>query len=232
MFNAQIMFTNYGGRPADSTVTPTDRERAKREANENLFRSVLEAIVLDQYEFRAAASSFDAIAGIVPREGLERIVREYQWANGHRPLQRQLEFMIGTGARDPGIRDWVLIAPQLQDARGHYWTAAGRRFTVKQRSRIGERVNVFTEPDHKNIAAAIISRERVGDANPSVENFRASGRGVVLFYPVYHREPFDPTEPPTMGISLLFPHNEIPTTIVFGVADPLQPEAPVVDARP
>jgi hypothetical protein len=71
----------------------------------------------------------------------------------------------------------------------------------------------------------------VASANENVERFRAPGRGVILFYPVTHRDPIDPTDTPTMGFSLLFPYNEIPNTIVFGVADPSQPEALVVDVQ-
>ena len=125
----------------------------------------------------------------------------------------------------------MLLAPQLQNpGREHHWPVAGHQFTIKMRSRVGKRVNVFTEPDHKNVAAAIISPEPVAGANENVERFRAPGRGVILFYPVTHIDPIDPTDTPTMGFSLLFPHNAIPNTIVFGVADPSQPEAPVVDA--
>ena len=232
MFNAQIKFTNFGGRPADSTVAPGEREPGKLAANQELFRSILEAMELEQHEFRLAGSSFTAIAGIASPLAIERIVRSYQWADSHRPLQRHLEFMTGTGRFDPGIRDWTLIAPQLQNpALGHYWPAAGHQFTIKFRNRVGERVNVFTEPDHKNVAAAIISLEAVASANENVERFRAPGRGVILFYPVTHRDPIDPTDTPTMGFSLLFPYNQIPNTIVFGVADPSQPEALVVDVQ-
>lgn len=231
MFNAQIMFTNFGGRPADPTVAPSESERAKRDANSQLFRSILESTHLKQYHLGLAGSSFTAIAGIVSNSEVERIVRDYQWADGYRPLQRQLEFMTGTGDRDPGIRDWALIAPQLQNAGpSHYWPAAGHDFTIKLRSRVNSRVKVFTEPDHKNVAAAIISLETVAGANESVQEFRAPRRGVILFYPVTHSEPIDPTDTPTMGFSLLFPYNDIPTSIVFGVADRSKPEAPVVDA--
>jgi hypothetical protein len=232
MFNAQIRFKNLGGEWADPTLAPA--EQAKREANQDLFKAVLAGTDLARHEFRIGESSFTALAGIMAPLEVERVVREYRWAGSHRALQRELEFMTGTGTENPGIRDWALIAPLLLKPGDDYlWRAAGHTFTVKYRARVGgERVGVFTEPLHKEVGRAIISPEPQPDASDAVERFRGQYRGVLLFYPVTHTRPIDPADTPTMGFSLLFPYNDIPTTIVFGVADPSRPDAPIVDARP
>jgi hypothetical protein len=231
MFNALIRFKNLGGQWADPTLAPT--ERSKRDANAALFRSILARMDLATYEFGVGDRPFSAIAGIAAKADIEQLVRDYQWAGSHKALQRELEFMRGTGDEDPDIGDWVLIAPLLQDPKpDQRWPAAGQEFTIKYRGRVDdERVGVFTEPHHKEAGKAIVSPEPVEGAAAAVERFRARGRGVVLFYPVTHDKTIDPTDTPTMGFSLLFPHNHISSTIVFGVTDPSHPDAPVVDVR-
>jgi hypothetical protein len=227
MFNAQIQFQNYGGQWAESTVAPSDREFEKIRANQELFRTVLEAMDLHTEVFQAPDWSFSAQTGIMSKAGLEQVVRDYQWGGSYRPLQRHLEFVTATGSRDPHIRDWAFIAPQLQ--RGRKWEGGGEQFTVKFRSRVGDRVGAFSEPDHRAAAAAIISSEPLPGGNDILQNLRAKSRGVLLFYPVTHRERSDPEEIPTMGFALLFPNNDLRTNIVFGVIDPSHPDAPVVD---
>ena len=88
---------------------------------------------------------------------------------------------------------------------------------------------MFTEPIHKRLTQSIIDGEADPSAGDLPERFRAGRRGVFLFYPVSHREHGPLEEPPTMGLALLFPKNDISAEIVFGVADPNRPDDPIVD---
>jgi hypothetical protein len=231
MFNAQIQFTNLGGRWREKTLAPEDGEREKRETNDRILRGLVESIDLERLTLQFGDRPFEAIVGIATAADVERVMEAYQWANGYRSLQRELEFMHGSGARNPDIRDWAFVAPQLAvSGKDRPWHAGGHEFSVKYRSRVGVRVGAYSEPQHRQAAEVIISPEPIAGASDTLEARRQAGRGVFLFYPVTHHEGERPSgEFPTMGFALLFPHNHIRSTIVFGVADPTRPDAPVVD---
>ena len=115
--------------------------------------------------------------------------------------------MGGTGASDPEIRDWALVAPQLTfPGKDRPWDAGGHSFSVKFRSRVGVRVGDYSEPQHRQPVEVIISPEPVASANEVLEAHRQAGRGVFLFYPVTHHDgERAPHDVPTMGFALLVP---------------------------
>jgi hypothetical protein len=230
MFNARITFLNYGGRWSEPTLAPEDSEREKRLENEALLRELAESVTFERARLERAERGFDALLGLASPSSIEQVLERYRWADGFRSVQRELEFIRGRADADPGIDDWLLIAPQRADPP-QVWEAAGQRFSVKVRSRVGMRVGVYTEPHHKSAADSVISREEVADANEALRALRAVHRGVFLFYPVIHDATRAAHDVPTMGFALLFPYNDISSTIVFGVADENRRDAPVVDAR-
>jgi hypothetical protein len=159
------------------------------------------------------------------------VLRGYEWANGYRSVQRDLEFLAGTGANDPEIDGWTFLAPLLAKPReDQLWPVGERDFTVKFRQRVELRVGVYTEPFHKEVANVLIGADPIPGANDAVEHYRSPRRGVFLFYPVTHVSGTrGVADIPTMGFALLFPGNHIARAIVFGVRDPSQPDSPVVD---
>ena len=231
MFNARIQFTNLGGRWREKTLAPEDGEREKRKANEQLLRTLVDRLELERVGLRLGAHAFEAFLGVATAPDILRVLDGYQWANGYRSLERELEFIRGSGPLNPEIRDWVLLAPQLAaPGKDRPWEAGGQSFSVKFRSRVGIRVGAYSEPEHREVAEVIISPEPVTGANDVLEAHRQAGRGVFLFYPVtHHQQERSSNDAPTMGFALLFPHNSIKSTIVFGVVDVTQPDTPVVD---
>lgn len=231
MFNAVIRFKNLGGRWSEKTLAPTADEADKRQENDGLLRRLVDRLRLERVELRLGLDSMSSWVGIATAEAIEQVLRGYRWADGYRPLERELEFLSGTGAKDPGLREWVFIAPQLAQSKDdRVWQAGRYDFTVKYRARVGLRVGVYTEPTHKRVCQSVIEREPVPGAAPVLEGYRKGGRGVFLFYPVTHEKGRRrTTDVPTMGFALLFPHNDIKSSILFGVRDPTHPGAPVVD---
>jgi hypothetical protein len=231
MFNAVLKFKNLGGEWREPTLAPTAEEREKRQANEALFRDLIQRLTLEQADLQLGRQGVGAWIGLAPGDEIERVLREYEWANGYRSVQRDLEFLAGTGGEDPEVDEWAVIAPLLAKPReDQIWQVGGRDFTVKFRARVDLRVGVYTEPTHKQIGQALISSDPTPGTNDAVERYRGPRRGVFLFYPVTHvNGPRNPSDIPTMGFAMLFPYNHITRTIVFGVRDPSQPDSPVVD---
>ena len=232
MFNALIRFKNLGGQWADPTFAP--KERAKRDANAALFTSILDGMEIARYEFGVGNRPFSAIAGIAEKADIEQLVREYRWAGDRRALQRELEFMSGTGSEDPGIDDWVLIAPLLLDPRPEQrWLAAGQEFTIKYRGRVDDGAGRGIHRTASQGGGQVHHQSRACRGCERCHRAIQGGPpGSRPLLPGDYDRPIDHSDTPTMGFSLLFPYNNIPSTIVFGVADPSHPNDPVVDAPP
>jgi len=231
MFNAVMTFKNFGGKWREPTLAPTVDERAKQRANETLFQALVPALNLERHELGLGRGAIGAWIGRASRSQIEFVLREYQWANGYRSVQRDLEFLAGTGAEDPEVDGWIFVAPLLvSPEEDRIWPVGDRKFTVKYRQRVDLRVDVYTEPLHKQIGDALISQDPTPGSNDAVERYRLRRHGVFLFYPVTHvRGPRDSSDVPTMGFAMLFPHNQIKRAIIFAVRDPHKPDVPVVD---
>jgi hypothetical protein len=231
MFNARIQFANLGGLWREKTLAPVDSEIAKRRSNEELFRKLIERLDLVRDVLGVDGRTFEAIYGMAANGDVLEVLRRFQWMDDHRSLERELEFMRGTGESDPQIHDWAFVAPQLADGSGPTWVVGAREFSVKFRSRSGgERVGVYSEPHHRAAAAAIIAPDPVPAATNALEALRSAHRGALMFYPLTHVQGGEPADGiPTMGFGLQFPNNSMRTLIRFGVNDPSRPDAPVVD---
>jgi hypothetical protein len=211
---------------------PEAREREKVVANEALFRGILMSTDVRRERFEVAGRAFEALVAELSSQDVDTILTKFKWAGANKPIQRELEFARGSGQYDPGIDEWLLIAPQLSTpGADRMWRVGDDEFSIKYRARVGSRVGVFTEPNHKAAGAVVISPSAVPGSSDALEALRGPRRGVLLFYPVTHHPQQRPANDiPTMGFALLFPTNTISSTIVFGVADPARPTEPVVDA--
>jgi hypothetical protein len=234
MFNAVMKFKNLGGKWREPTLAPTADEREKRRANQRLFRELVQSLTLERRDLRLGGEGVGAWIGLASLNQIEKVLRGYEWANGYKSVQHDLEFLAGTDANDPEIDGWTFMAPLLARPReDELWPVGEYNFTVKFRQRVDLRVGVYTEPFHKEVANAFIGADPTPGANEAVEHYRNPRRGVFLFYPVTHvRATRNISDTPTMGFAMLFPGNHIARAIVFSVRDPSQPDSPIVDELP
>ena len=100
------------------------------------------------------------------------------------------------------------------------------KFPVRTRARIGQRINVFTEPDHVLAARYIAGLEEdVDKPSVSLAKARVPHRGVMLFYVVQAV----PDSFSTIGFALVFPGNTLKKGIKWTVRDRNQIDAVVID---
>lgn len=235
MYNAVLKSRNFGGQWIERTLLSDVASDLKH--NEEL----LKRLVRDAADFRrrelwvkGEGASAPGVLGIVPHSLVLGILGEYLWAKPDATtlLQLELDFLRGkSDVGDPEIDDWVLYMPQVKSNRTP-WRVDNFNFATVERSRIDNsgRFKAFSEPRHRHLAeifANISDDEIEGDGS---EFAGYSRRGTFLLYPTY---PFAKDEPdwpeiPAMGLSILPPANSHPHKLGWGVADPKNPEEPIV----
>jgi hypothetical protein len=217
--NASLDWENWGGRWNEPTMAPNERDRIS--ANATLFRDILASCDLEERTLPIDGRTFDAVVTTMPPTTTIELLAGYSWGASASPVTKVLEFLRGTGDRDPEIDRWVLMAPRLrQRSRVPDWSVRDVPFTVKYRARVsadGSRVKAYTEPLHR-LAAEEISLLPPDASSELPDDLRGPRTGVILFYPTHHvsSEEDPPSDLiPTMGFALLFPENQIPQRVVF-----------------
>jgi hypothetical protein len=223
MYNAVVKWVNLSGEPREPTVAPTESTAMKH--NERLLIDLLSKSKIHRDRLSVDPSSaFEALLAVLSPESIIGFLRAYRWLGHMRPVDHDVEFLIGQHG-DPEIADWLLLAPQVSSSRS--WRPQGLDFASPFRSRTGtDRFGAYSEPRHRLVARYIARLDAdVPTANAAAKGLRRARRGVMLFYPVHESA----TSGFTMGFALQYPENSIPKTIVFSVRDPNQPNAVTVN---
>jgi hypothetical protein len=227
MHGARVKSENLGGDWIERTLAPVESESIERNAQS--FRELMRTAdlheVLLQVRVRGQNESVAAIVGALDSLRVSEALARYEWLEGQRPLERVLEFLKGTGERDPEIGRWWLVAPQpgIDAAR---W-GPGERFGVHRRSRVSStgRFGAYSGSDEREVMR-FIAGVGEGDAeNPETEALRDEHAAVLVFYPVVElngpaaakKRPADSEV--TMGFSLQFPSNSKPRRVFWGVGE-------------
>jgi len=237
MFNAKIRFENFSAESSESTIAPTDPTAIKH--NWNKFSDLLASVKLEKRDVAFAAGDesykFYVLSGLLDKNRVVSFLRQYRWNENRTPLQRVIEFLEGTGERDPSIDRWLFLAPQQVSAEGSI-QFAGNQFSVFRRKRLeGGRISIYSEPRHKLLAEFASLKKRKDDTKPPIKNLSKSGQelyaphqAVFLYYTVKTTENDKRSFP---AFVLLYPENKIKTPIQFGVEDPTRPDAVIVAAQ-
>jgi hypothetical protein len=209
---ARLAYENLGGEWREKTSAPATKAEVRH--NERLAVQLLERAELgDPVTLEALVDGRRArakayVGALEPRQILSFLVG-YRWAKGQEAcLSRELTYLRAKGKDDPGIRRWMLVAPQLDQSSPDDWRAAGRRFTVKQRARVddgGERYKAYSEPAHRVLARVLAGKIEATEANENLEGLIEPGTAVILFYPV--RDSGRGEKYTTMGFALMLPPN-------------------------
>ena len=221
MYNAVIKSVNMGGEYRESTIAPT--EQIAMQHNENLTVQLISPGLAAGNLTVEPSSAFEAYWVVLEPGPVLAWLNAYKWSGASRPMEHDIEFLSGSHG-GPEIDDWLFLAPQIASAR--VWSAAGVPLASPFRTRVGSRFGVYSESRHRLVASYIT---RVGTdvptANSATRALRKARRGVILFYPVHESD----NSGFTMGFALQYPDNSIPRAVVWGVRDPSQPNAIVVN---
>jgi hypothetical protein len=230
MFNAQIAYRNFGGEWSEHRRVA--QSIADRRHNESLFRRLIEEVGLDEFDLAAGARHMTAYGALTAAEPVRAALAAYLWADGLRDLQQELEFLYGQHG-DPQIDDWLLLLPQLTRITERTWAIDGKSVSVHRRAYWNGTpplVNAYAGPDDRALAEMVTGKRTSGEPSSDLKRLRAARRAVMIVYPITHELSEDPAWIPTIGLSLLFPANDIPRQIGFTVRRPTQSGEPVIDA--
>lgn len=229
MYNATLVFVNFGGEHKERTVASTLPKI--KESNERLMAGLLVKAGLQTGEIESSGfTAFRATAGIVSNADMISFLGGYRYGpadEDQREIMLIREFLSGVHG-NPEIDDWAVIAPRLKNEdNGKPWMVKGvGAFEVRKRSRSETRYSVFTEPDHVKAAMVICGLISDVPSNEFTRKLAGKRRGVMLFYPVLAA---GETGIPTIGFSLDFPRNGIGRKVRYGVKVPDRPADVVVD---
>ena len=231
-YNAVIREMDFRGRWSEPTVAPVESERSKLRRNLDRFAALMAGADLVIADLSTGQETARCIYGVATNEAVTDVFRAYEWAGTLRPLQLQIEYLSGQGEVKAAVEDWALIAPQLKRGapQGWHWDAVDRRFDVKRRSRLGDRIKAYSEPEHRAIAEHITGLTPAAVPNAELDALAGPGRGVVLVYPVWTEDRLPDPFYPVAGFAVLFPGTSQGSRIVWQVHDQARPNAPVVAA--
>lgn len=236
MFNAQIAYSNFGGKLSESTFAP-DKDSDIRHNHDALLKLIGDTKI-DITKLAATAGKrieFDANLTTASPAAMIEFLKTFRWFNkgaeGKPPFRLQLEFLEKTGKYDPGITDWLIIAPQSTTPRDQI-KIEGIPFAVIYRNYTENRFGTYNDPKHRTLAEYIAyESDDVTAPNDALRTLRKKGRGVMLYYPITSIEKGKAKPPFSTGFTLLFPKNDIQEPIRFKVVQQNRPNAPVVAAR-
>jgi hypothetical protein len=231
MYNAEIIFQNFGGTRKEPTMAPTDKRVAGLNAKLALKLLVKANLHKEGFEFRADGDPelirVDALCGVVKPSEMRAFLDNYSWETGKKLLAREAAYLEGSYG-DPGIDRWLIVAPQMANPDA-YWPEAKSsdlpRLPVRERSRVGRRFGSLSEPHHVKVANYLANIGE-SDLSPLSQNFsklKLTRTAVMLFYMVKDRsEDFE-----SVLFALQFPNNSIPGKLAWKVRVKSRPGEPV-----
>jgi len=226
MHNAIIKHQNFGEEWTEVTTAPLEAEQICR--NWKRLDEMLDGAALSEREISVIVQGerfkFGIVTGRVPADRMLNFLKAYEWRRDvPNRLQREIEFLQGTGENSPGIDDWLFLAPQKANHQVGL-PISREKFSVFQRSQNSEdgRFKAYTEFRHRALAeyCTLGRLKNGGDRTVVVEAGNISdisrGRqGVLLFYTV---EPTKGEKRLQPGFALFFPGNGIRAPITFCLA--------------
>jgi hypothetical protein len=132
MFNAQVLSYNFAEKHIEKVRAPVDP--ADVAANEAAARRMLDGVDLGHVTFALpdVRVRTGAVVGVVSGQRVAAFLSEYRWLERANALRRECEFIEGAYG-DPGIRQWLLYAPQIAQPQAR-WEVSGESLAVLHRT--------------------------------------------------------------------------------------------------
>ena len=224
-WHVSIQHQNFGGRWKESGH-PKNTDSG-RKSNAKLFKELLDSAISHgkkslSYKIfykkknKMVVEKTDYLVWEGTKDNLLNFLEEYQW-NVPDLLARELEFLKGTGDKNPGISRCIILCPQkVKD--DYKWN----NMSVKNRARINNgSFNGFSEPRHVRVAEAISLLDPPDSSNQNLEELINIETAVLIAYPtIGSGDCFSSKtimdKDITIGFGVKFPINKIKTPITWG----------------
>lgn len=233
MYNTKLVFQNLGGRRSEKGSTPDDASGKKINAKQ--FKALVSGaddIGAKEFVFRIAEETGETFMSTLAwRTSLPRLVKfltSYQWNEKEPLMQREIEYLQGTGEHDPEIDNVLILAPQRRQRTGYpIWKANNKELTTWSRSRIaGRRFGAISGSVERQVAdyfAAV--KNDLDDVADDMKLLKTPRTAVMLVFPIVPRGDVLLNAPEisdrdiSIGFGIRFPYNSILQQVAFGVKD-------------
>lgn len=234
MFNAQISFRDFAGEWTEKTSAPTSEQDIS--SNRDAATTLLRATDFDEVEElrfvndKGAKRRFDAFVGSASGADIHGFLQDYKWARGRDSVSLELNYIkrrIDAGALD----EWYVVLPQIRtESTLVTGIEALGNVSVTSRARVSEsRFGVYSEPRHREAAAAFAGLGGVSGENEAVRSRTATrARAVLVLY--FVREDGEPQSPVSIGFGIQYPGQKAEKALLWSVRDPANEDAVVVAA--
>ena len=222
MFNARLTAAAF-------EVWQTTRQALNqkgREENAGLFQREFFETSLQAASFKHGSSgkaNLEVEWKCLGHHEFVRLLERVRWEDGDGEIPAEIGYL----KRESPVDSWLILAPRVEGEGGH-WKAGDRSFPCVERKRQGNRIGVFSSPDHVKLAKWLL-----GTAGYPFKSADLSPRprtGVMLLYPTrITDEPKDPDNVPVMGFALYAPPSKTPKRLAWSVQNSSHPNALAVD---
>lgn len=225
MYNAQIEMENFGERGAESGRSPFSQK--DRSWNVDQLEVLLDGSGLDPIDM-VGTDEDDAKQTLVGHsfatcpDSFLRFLANYRWSTRESQFSSVIGFLQGTGDESPCVDSWLVVLLRNPSAE-RTWAFAGRKHGVFMRGVVEQRFSVFSESRHRKIAKHLSLVKELTSPNSQLQSLAKPRQGVCLVYPTlpsgYQGSGEVKNGEISLGLSLMFPKNNIRQRINFRVSD-------------
>lgn len=224
MRHARPLHQNFGGDWKESgrpSATHADRDRNARVFLELTAESTAADELLFEYEYKGSKDSWKSRVWSGSLENLQAFLGSYRWSQ-EGMMQREIEFLRGTGEKAPGISRCVVLCPQRAGSSDYTWQG----MSVFKRKQLSDGAfNSFSEPRHRFIAESIAFNSVPPQANSTLKDLISTQTAVIVAYPVVGLNGGEvdldsgavSNSDITIGFGIKFPRNKIKSVLIYGV---------------
>jgi hypothetical protein len=221
-FNAEIRSLDFAGESTEKTSAPTSSSmiRHNQAALETLL-GVAKLGAKESVSFLSAGGekrSFDAVFATAKGKDVLTFLKAYKWAGGRQSVELEIAYVAGAlDKRELG--EWVIMLPQARTGRTMQLRLKPQRnLAVISRARVSEsRFGAYSEPRHREAAAAIAGVATLTEANSELVKRLNSPRPVMILYLVEEKGASD--SPVSVGFAVQYPGVRKDRAITWQVRD-------------
>jgi hypothetical protein len=222
MFNARIQSRDFAGQWIEKTSAPTSEKQRKANLGAAA-RLLTDTRYLGEHNVqftngKGVNRAFQTVGAVVSTEKVISFLEDYTWSEGRRSVELELAY-TEKQARASAFDQWLILLPQARGTRT--FSLVGQPFgdlNCIERSRVSRhRFGVYSEPRHREAAAALAGVVDVHKAGVFIPQFRNDRQPVLVLYLV--DEPGKAVGNPSVGFGIQYTGKRIETPITWTVVD-------------
>lgn len=230
MFNAEVTWAAFTYRePTTQSVSPSGRND-----NSELFKQLFLKCGVQTAVVKSSGSpgrQFGIKWCKAPHKDVLRLLNNFSWEKTGSEIKAEIKYL---GENECPVDSWIVLAPQVREKIDvDPWSVGDEVFRCVERTRLPNRFNAFSSPEHRNFAKWLVGGTAEKFDSPKLkQNTRT---GVLLLYPTQEMKDTKKAKKakpglPVMGFALVLPADSSQLKrVVFTLRKKSDPNAVVVN---